>query len=165
MLLKSLSSKSLLENAVRYPETPVILTLTLNAVKEKWKNPRILFEEPKLYLRRVALLSASASLAALAGCHSAYIAATVSNRTAAPISVIQVEYPSASFGTQTIAPGADFHYRFKVLGSGSMKITWTDTAEHEQTATGPALTEGTEGALGITVAPDGVHWQVAPAAK
>jgi hypothetical protein len=96
---------------------------------------------------------------ALTGCHSAYINATVSNRTTSPISLVQVEYPSASFGTQTIAPGADFHYRFKVLGSGPMKITYTDTAEHERKATGPTLNEGTEGALGITVAPDGVHWQ------
>ena len=97
------------------------------------------------------------------GCHSAAINATVSNHTTAPISVVQVEYPSASFGTQTIAPGADFHYRFKILGSGPLKITWTDTSQHEQKATGPTLTEGTEGALAITVSPDGVHWQPPPA--
>ena len=103
--------------------------------------------------------------AVLTGCHSAYIDATVSNHTAAPISVVQVEYPSASFGTQTIAPGADFHYRFKVLGSGQMKITWTDTSEHEQKSIGPTLTEGTEGPLTVTVAPDGAHWQPPPAAK
>ena len=95
----------------------------------------------------------------LTGCHSAFIDATVSNHTTAPISVVQVEYPSASFGTQTIASGADFHYRFKILGSGQMKITWTDLAEHEHKVTGPTLTEGTEGPLTITVAPDGVHWQ------
>ncbi len=104
-------------------------------------------------------------LALLSGCHSAYINATVANRTAAPISLVQVEYPSASFGTQTIAPGAEFHYRFKVLGSGEMKITWTDSAEHEQKATGPTLHEGAEGALGIVVAADGVHWQPPPAAR
>ncbi len=95
----------------------------------------------------------------LAGCHSAYIEATVSNRTTAPLGVVQVEYPSASFGTQSIAPGADFHYRFKVLGTGQMKITYTDAAEHDQKSTGPTLTEGTEGPLFITIATDGVHWQ------
>lgn len=98
----------------------------------------------------------------LSGCHSAYVTATVSNHTSAPITVVQVEYPSASFGTQAIASGADFHYRFKILGSGPMKITYTDAAEHEQKATGPTLHEGTEGSLTIDVAPDGVHWQ-APA--
>ena len=100
------------------------------------------------------------ALSSLTGCHSAYIDATVSNRTAAPISLVQVEYPSASFGTQTIAAGADFHYRFKILGSGPMKITWTDSREHEQKSVGPTLQEGTEGALAVTLSPDGVHWQV-----
>jgi hypothetical protein len=102
------------------------------------------------------------AIATLAGCHSAYINATVENHTATPISLVQVEYPSASFGTQTIAPGAEFHYRFKVLGSGAMKITWTDAAEHERKATGPTLHEGAEGALGIVVANDGVHWVAPP---
>jgi len=118
----------------------------------------------KSLFRPVYILFATFSLG-LAGCHSAYINATVSNHTAAPISLVQVEYPSASFGTQTIAPGAEFHYRFKVLGSGTMKITWTDTTEHEQKSSGPTLNEGAEGALDITVAPDGVHWQAPPAAK
>jgi hypothetical protein len=105
----------------------------------------------------IVILTVAAS--ALAGCHSAYIDATVQNRTSAPISLVQVEYPSASFGTQTIAPGAEFKYRFKVLGSGEMKITWTDSKEHEKKAAGPTLHEGAEGALGIVVANDGVHWQ------
>ena len=78
---------------------------------------------------------------------------------------MQVEYPSASFGTQTIAPGKDFHYRFKILGSGPMKITYTDTAQHEQKATGPTLHEGTEGNLTIDVEPDGVRWQTPSAVK
>jgi len=113
---------------------------------------------------RTVTLVLAAAVFGLSGCHSAYINATVSNHTSAPISLVQVEYPSASFGTQTIAPGADFKYRFKVLGSGPMKITWTDAAEHEQKSTGPTLNEGAEGPLGIVVAPDGVHWHAPPAA-
>jgi hypothetical protein len=94
----------------------------------------------------------------LTGCHSAYIAATVSNRTDKPVSLIQVDYPSASFGTQTLAPGQDFHYRFKVLGSGPVKLTYTDTSEHETKSTGPELREGDEGALQMLVTPAGVQW-------
>ena len=128
------------------------------AVLSAAKNPRLSVFTPKT-MRRVAFLGL---LVLMTGCHSAYIDATVSNRTAAPLAVVQVEYPSASFGTQSIAPGGDFHYRFKILGSGQMKITYTDSAEHEQKATGPTLTEGTEGPLTITVAPDGTHWQTPP---
>src|SRR6201986_9454 len=91
------------------------------------------------------------------GCHSPYVAATVSNRTGQPIELLEVDYPSASFGTQTLAPGADFHYRFKVLGSGNMKLLYTDSDQHQQKSDGPFLKEGAEGPLTITVGPEGVH--------
>ena len=91
-----------------------------------------------------------AALLTLAGCHSAYIAATISNRTAEPLSLIEVDYPSASFGTQALAPGQDFHYRFKVLGSGVTAVLWTDAARHDQKNAGPSLREGDEGTLTVT---------------
>jgi hypothetical protein len=108
-------------------------------------------------LRILALLP----LLIAAGCRSPYVEATVSNRTTQPIDLVEVAYPSASFGTQGLAPGADFHYRFKVLGSGEMKLTYTDSARHEQKSQGPFLKEGTEGPITITIAPDGTHWQPA----
>ncbi|MBS1798785.1 MAG: hypothetical protein JSS95_03070 [Acidobacteria bacterium] len=95
----------------------------------------------------------------LTGCRSPYVATTVSNRTAEPIRLIEVDYPSASFGTQSLAPGADFHYRFKVLGEGKMKLIYTDSAHKEQDSEGPFLKEGAQGPVNITIAPDGVHWE------
>jgi hypothetical protein len=94
----------------------------------------------------------------LAGCHSAFIDATVSNRTAKPVTLVEVDYPSASFGTQTLAPGQDFHYRFKVLGSGPVKLLYTDTANTEQHSTGPDLSESDEGKLTIVITPTGPTW-------
>jgi len=105
-------------------------------------------------MRSFKYLFALAAALTLAGCHSAYIAATVSNRTPQPLSLVEVDYPSASFGTQTLAPGQDFHYRFKVLGSGSTTILWTDAAKHDQKNSGPPLREGDEGKLTITFNPD-----------
>ncbi|MDE1178312.1 MAG: hypothetical protein PW789_17190 [Edaphobacter sp.] len=99
---------------------------------------------------------------ALAGCHSAYVETTVSNHTAQPMQLIEVDYPSASFGTQTLAPGATFHYRFKVLGEGKMKLIYTDTANQEKKFDGPLLKEGAEGPLTITIADNGVQWQPGP---
>jgi len=90
----------------------------------------------------------------LTGCHSAIIAATISNRTSEPLSLIEVDYPSASFGTQSLAPGQDFHYRFKVLGSGATTLLWTDTAHHDRKNAGPDLHEGDEGTLTITLTPN-----------
>lgn len=93
------------------------------------------------------------------GCHSAFVDAVVRNQTAQPISLMEVDYPSASFGTQALAPGAEFHYRFKVLGSGSAKFLWTDTAQVEHQAIGPDLAEGDEGVLTVTLAQSGVAWR------
>ena len=101
-------------------------------------------------MRSFNLLLALAALLTLTGCHSAYIAATISNRTPEPLALIEVDYPSASFGTQALAPGQDFHYRFKVLGNGATAILWTDAAHHDQKNSGPTLREGDEGTLTVT---------------
>lgn len=98
-------------------------------------------------------------LLSVVGCHSAFVDAVVRNQTAQPISLMEVDYPSASFGTQALAPGAEFHYRFKVLGSGPAKFIWTDTAQVAHQATGPDLAEGDEGRLTVTLAQDGVAWR------
>jgi hypothetical protein len=93
------------------------------------------------------------------GCHSPFVEATVSNRTSQTLELIEVDYPSASFGTQSLAAGADFHYRFKVLGEGKLKLTYTDAAHHDQKSEGFLLKEGAEGPIHITIAPDGAKWQ------
>ncbi len=99
---------------------------------------------------------------ALAGCRAPSIDAIISNRTPTSITLIEVDYPSASFGTQKLAPGAHYSYRFKVLGSGPMKVLYTDSAHHDHTFTGPTLREGAEGPLAIDITATGVNW--APAA-
>ncbi len=76
------------------------------------------------------------------------------------MAVVQVEYPSASFGVQTLAPGQVFHYRFKVYGSGPVKLTYFDAKEQEHRSTGPTLSEGDEGGLTITMTtPDHVDFR------
>jgi len=114
-------------------------------------------------MRLLPALALCAVLLTALGCHSPYVEATVTNHTAQPIELIEVDYPSASFGTQNLAPGADFHYRFKVLGSGAMKLLYTDSAHHEHKADGPSLKEGAEGPLTIAIALGGVTWQPSPA--
>jgi hypothetical protein len=110
-------------------------------------------------MRLLPALALLASLTAATGCHSAYVEATVSNRTDKPIELLEVDYPSASFGTQNLAPNADFHYRFKVLGSGQTKLLYTDSGHRDHKADGPVLKEGAEGSLNIAITPTGVTWQ------
>src|SRR5277367_4378802 len=109
-------------------------------------------------MRPLPALVLLTSLTAI-GCHSPYVQATVSNRTGKPIELLEVDYPSASFGTQNLTAGYDFHYRFKVLGSGRMKLLYTDSAHQDHKADGPFLKEGAEGPLTITIMDNQVLWQ------
>jgi hypothetical protein len=111
-------------------------------------------------MRRVPFL-AVLILIGTTGCHSPYVTAIVINRTAQPIQ-LEVDYPSASFGTEALAPGAVFQYRFKVLGSGNMKLLYTDSAHQDHKSDGPFLKEGAEGPLTITVTDNHVFWHPGP---
>ena len=94
----------------------------------------------------------------LAGCRSAFVDADVRNETGGPIQVLEVDYPSASFGRSNVPAGAEFHYRFKVLGSGDTKVVWTANGT-DHTVKGPALHEGQEGRLYLTIKPATAEWQ------
>ena len=113
--------------------------------------------------RTTALLSLCLTFT---GCRAPYVETTVSNRTTTPITLIEVDYPSASFGTQSVAPGADFHYRFSVIGSSPMKLLYTDATGKNHTSTGPTLAEGAHGTLNILInSADQVQWQPDPTLK
>ncbi len=101
--------------------------------------------------RSPAIVAVTALCIVLLGCHSHYIQATITNSSNAPLNVLQVDYPSASFGVQRLAPGQVFHYRFKLLGSGPVKLTFIDAQNHEHAVTGPSLNEGQEGTLAVSV--------------
>jgi len=107
-------------------------------------------------IRRVL---AAMALAALTGCHSHYISIDVQNHTGKPITLVEVDYPSASFGVDTLAAGATYHYRFKILGDGPAKILWTDAAQQSHTVAGPSLAEGQEGTLTADITATTATWQ------
>lgn len=108
-------------------------------------------------LRR-KLASAALALSAaftLAGCHSYHIDATIQNRTGAPIQLLEVDYPSASFGADRLDNGADFHYRFQVRGSGEINVNYTVAGGHQFQITGPTLVEHQQGQIEIVLHPGG----------
>ena len=90
------------------------------------------------------------------GCHSYHIDTAVVNRTGDAITLLEVDYPSASFGVDKLASGADYHYRFQVRDKGPVKVQYTEskTLQTHQ-ITGPELAEGQEGRLEIVLLPDG----------
>lgn len=91
----------------------------------------------------------------LSACHSYHVDTTVENRTGTDIELLEVDYPSASFGADRLATGAIFHYRFQILGSGPVKIQYTNSNGHPIQTTGPTLAEHQQGQLQIVLLPDG----------
>ena len=104
------------------------------------------------------VLSAACLLSALlatTGCRSHHVEITVENRTGAAIQLLEVDYPSASFGADSLAAGADFHYRIQVSGAGPLKVAYQATAGHQETINGPTLAEDQQGRLEIVLLPGG----------
>ena len=101
------------------------------------------------------------------GCHSYHIDATIENRTGATIQLLEVDYPSASFGADSLADGADFHYRFQVNGSGQLKVSYTAANGQMVQISGGTLVERQQGRLEIVLEPGGkaeFHPQLTPPA-
>jgi hypothetical protein len=94
-------------------------------------------------------------LLAATGCHSYHVETTVENRTGAPIQLLEVDYPSASFGADALAAGAVFHYRIQLQGSGPLKVQYTAGDGRQTQMNGPTLTERQEGKLRIVLLPLG----------
>ena len=104
---------------------------------------------------RILLASSCAQSSLVTACHSYHIDATIENRTGADIQLLEVDYPSASFGADHIASGATYHYRFQIRGSGPLKITYTGADEKQIQIAGPTLVERQQGQLKIVLLPAG----------
>lgn len=107
---------------------------------------------------RVLAAAGTLSLLALCGCASKYVQATVRNQTGGAVTLVEVDYPSASFGTETLADGGLYNYRFKILGSGPTKVLWTDAERKQHEVAGPSLQEGQQGTLLVTLTQSGASW-------
>lgn len=119
-------------------------------------------------LRRIFLPAAIPVLLliAIAGCRSRHVDIMIENKTGAQVQLLEVDYPDASFGTDNLATGADFHYRIQVQGSGPLKIQYTASGGHQVQITGPNLLQGQQGQLQIVLLPSGkadFHPQLTPA--
>jgi len=111
-------------------------------------------------LVKIAAGAGTLALVAVSGCASKYVQAAVRNQTGGAVTLVEVDYPSASFGSETLAAGAEYGYRFKILGSGPTKVLWTDAERKQHEVAGPNLDEGQQGALVVTLTQSGATWNV-----
>jgi hypothetical protein len=89
------------------------------------------------------------------GCKSYWVDATIENQTGQPVHELEVDYPSASFGANLVAPGAEMHYRFQIRGAGPIKLEYTIGDGKTARAQGLNLAEHQQGQLTIRLLPQG----------
>jgi hypothetical protein len=96
-----------------------------------------------------------AALLVATECHSYHVETTVENRTGGPIQLLEVDYPSASFGVNSLAAGAEYHYRIQLRGIGPIKVQYTGSDRRQTQVEGPMLAERQEGRMEIVLLPGG----------
>lgn len=96
--------------------------------------------------RRAVLLAA---LVAMAGCRAHMITIKLINTSAAQLSTIIVDYPSATFGKDKLAPGETFSSPVKITDSGQIKVQFTDANGGIHRYTGLNLHPNQEGSIEI----------------
>jgi hypothetical protein len=94
----------------------------------------------------------------LAGCRSRFVEVTIVNH-GPTVRVMEFDYPSASFGANSLATGANYRYRFKVQGSGPLSLQYEDGTGKIHTAQGPKVDLGDQGSLLVNIDAHGaVTW-------
>jgi len=89
------------------------------------------------------------ALIVLVGCRSRVVQVKLINTSPKPLSIIVVDYPTATFGVDKLEPGTTYQYPIKLLGTGPLNIQFTDADGHNHTYTGPTLHKNDEGSLTV----------------
>ena len=110
---------------------------------------------PRLTQTLVAASLGLLGLNLIGGCHSYHIEATVENHTGGTITLLEVDYPSASFGADTLAADGVYHHRIQVRDSGPISVQYTASHGHQVQVKGPTLYEKQEGSIEIDLLPNG----------
>lgn len=109
-------------------------------------------------MSRLLPVAALVACSLLSACHTPNVDATITNGSGAAVRVVEMDYPSASFGTSTLAPGASFHYGFVVQGSGHVSLTYSDLQGRDHKSIGPSVDKGQEGSMLAVIGASDVAW-------
>ncbi|HEU4416164.1 MAG TPA: hypothetical protein VFT65_15355 [Candidatus Angelobacter sp.] len=101
--------------------------------------------------KRLFLFATSALLFVLAGCRAHMITIKLVNTSAQPISTIIVDYPSATFGKDQLAPGETFSSPVKITEAGPLKAQFVDATGARHTYTLPGLRPNDEGSIEVSL--------------
>src|SRR5262245_23998619 len=100
-------------------------------------------------MKAVKIILALLFVALLAGCRAHMVTIKLVNTSAEPVSTIIVDYPSATFGKDKLAPGETFSSSVKFIDTGNLRVQFTDAKGGNHSYTGPVLHPNQEGSIEI----------------
>jgi hypothetical protein len=92
---------------------------------------------------------------ALSGCHSHVVKVNLKNTSTDVVKTIIVDYPTATFGKDKLAPGETFSYAIKPLETGMLKIQFTDALGTIHSYIGTPLHKNDDGVLDVNLSQGG----------
>ena len=90
-------------------------------------------------------------MSALAACRSHVVKVNLINTSSEPVKTIIVDYPTATFGKDTLAPGATFSYAIKPLETGMLKVQFTDAKGAIHNYSGMPLHKNDDGVIDVNI--------------
>jgi hypothetical protein len=90
----------------------------------------------------------------LSGCRAHVVKISLTNTSAQPVRTIIVDYPDATFGKDTLAPGETYFSLIKPLETGEIKVQFTDAAGTSHKFSGPTLHKNDDGTVEIRFTQD-----------
>jgi hypothetical protein len=90
-----------------------------------------------------------------ASCRSYIVHVTVVNHTGGVVNLIEVDYPNASFGVDSLSAGAVYHYHLQLQDTGPITVQYTDSQKHPWKSKGPTVHQRQVGEFEIVLNPNG----------
>jgi hypothetical protein len=91
----------------------------------------------------------------LAGCRAHMVTIKLVNTSVGTLSTIIVDYPSATFGKDQLAPGETFSSPVKLTDTGPLKLQFTDAKGVSHTVAGPVVHRNDEGLIEVRLDQNG----------
>src|SRR5436305_560283 len=110
-------------------------------------------------MKTARVLAALLIALVIIGCRSHVIKVNVVNSSTEKISNVIIDYPGATFGISSLAPGKTFQYAIKPNDTGSLKIQFTNARGSDHSSTGPVVHRNDEGSVELRLNQDGATSQ------
>ncbi len=100
-------------------------------------------------MKVLKLISVLLVTAALSGCRAHVVKISLTNTSSEPIKTIIVDYPTATFGKDTLAPHETYFSLVKPLDKGPITVRFTDVQGGSHTYKSISLEQSDDGSVDI----------------